>query len=122
MNPFLSQYGYQLFEGMRGVENFPCEVKGNKVIYMSCSELMALPEKKLTEAIVIFDEIDRCYQDQILTFSKTSVPNQFVIKYPPKVLRICKQVIGFTGTLGTSTIKQKDAFQTDKKKFESISV
>jgi hypothetical protein len=47
MNPFLSQYGFQLFEGMRGVDNFPCVLGSNKVIYMSCLELMAFPEKKL---------------------------------------------------------------------------
>jgi hypothetical protein len=45
-----------------------------------------------------------------------------VIKYPPKILGICKQVIGFTGTLGSSTIKQISAFQNDRKKFESINL
>ena len=28
-----------------------------------CSELMAFPEDNLKDCVVIFDEIDRCYQD-----------------------------------------------------------
>ena len=107
---------------MRGVDNFPCDINANKVIYMSCSELMAFPEDNLKDCVVIFDEIDRCYQDQIITFTPTNIENQYLMKYPPKTLGICKQVIGFTGTLGTSTIKQISAFQSLKKKFESISI
>lgn len=44
MNAFLSQYEFRLFEGLRGVDNFPCDIHANKVIYMSCSELMGFPE------------------------------------------------------------------------------
>ena len=36
MNSFLSQYAFRLFEGLRGVDNFPCDIYSNKVIYMSC--------------------------------------------------------------------------------------
>ena len=61
MNSFLSQYAFRLFEGMRGVDNFPCDISANKVIYMSCSELMGFPEESLKDMIVIFDEIDRCF-------------------------------------------------------------
>lgn len=65
---------------------------------------MTFSEKKLADCIVIFDEIDRCYLDKILTFSKIKITNNFTIKYSPKILGICKQVIGFTVTFGTSTV------------------
>jgi hypothetical protein len=46
---------------MRGVDNFPCDIRANKVIYMSCGELMGFPEESLKDMVVIFDEIDRCF-------------------------------------------------------------
>jgi hypothetical protein len=42
------------------------------------------------------------YNDPV---TKTNVDKTYTIKYPPKTLGNCKQVIGFTGTLGSSTIK-----------------
>jgi hypothetical protein len=72
MNKFLSQYAHSLFEGMRNIGIFPCQPKPNSVTYITCSELMSFSEKKLNEIVVIFDEIDRCYQDQMLSFVHNS--------------------------------------------------
>jgi hypothetical protein len=52
---------------------------------------MNYPEKRLKDVVIIFDEIDRCYQDHIITLNKhDSHENVYGIKYPPKVLRNCK--------------------------------
>ena len=64
MNKFLSQYAHSLFEGMRNIGIFR-QPNPNSVTYITCSELMSFSEKKLNEIVVIFDEIDRCYQDQM---------------------------------------------------------
>ncbi len=59
---------------------------------------MSYSEEKLADSIIIYDEIDRCFQDSIAHVHK--IPNgKYILKYPPMILRKCKAVIGFTGTL-----------------------
>lgn len=55
--------------------------------------------------VVIFDEIDRCFKYKILFFTKTSTDKTYTTKYLSKTFVNFKQVIGFTETLGSSTIK-----------------
>jgi hypothetical protein len=70
---------------------------------------MSYNESKLEGAIIIYDEIDRCFQDQIASIQQDAKTNKYYLKFPPMILRKCKSVIGFTGTLSKSTLDQTAA-------------
>ncbi len=68
------------------------------------SELMSHLEVKFKDSIITYDVIDRCFLNSIAHIS--NVNGKSVQMYPPLILRKCKSVIGFTGTLVDSTVKQ----------------
>ena len=76
-----------------------------KTLYVTNAQLMTYNEAKLQDAIIIYDEIDRCFQDQIASIQQDAKTEKYFLKFPPMVLRKCKSVIGFTGTLSQSTLK-----------------
>lgn len=83
--------------------------KSGKTLYLTNAQLMSYNESKLEGAIIIYDEIDRCFQDQIASIQQDIKSKKYFLKFPPMILRKCKSVIGFTGTLSQSTLKQTEA-------------
>ena len=104
MNNYLTHHAYQNFTIKESYSKFPNLNFKEGVMYMSNSELMSHSEEKLKDCIIIYDEIDQCFLDSIAHIS--NVNGKSVLKYPPLILKKCKCVIGFTGTLSDSTVKQ----------------
>lgn len=65
---------------------------------------MSYSEEKLTDRIIIYDEIDKCIQDSIAHVQQIS-NGKFILKYPPITFRKCKPILGFTGILSQSNLK-----------------
>ena len=73
MNNYLNHHAFNKYGVSNICYKFPKLPTAGFILYLSNAELMTYSEEKLKDAIIIYDEIDRCFQDQICNIQQDLV-------------------------------------------------
>jgi hypothetical protein len=63
MNTYLNYHALNKYSIPNTCNKFSAMPQYGKILYLSNAQLMSYNEAKLQDAIIIYDEIDRCFQD-----------------------------------------------------------